>query len=340
MLVFDLGGGTFDCSLLSVTRLSSGRAGQIELLASSGDANLGGNDFDARVAASLLRRSGFGGWPKGTPFPPQMRALAEAVRVHLSSNPSVTLHLPRNPDALASLLSSLPSPPPLSSLSSPAPSLSPPLLYTRAHLEEDVAPLLPRFLRPLREIALLADVALLGDAAPGAVAAILGGGGGAAARKLDGGLEEFRRAMAGAEGGDAGGELGRMKAAQKGGRKRARALSAGARSFKGEKAAAARRAGGGSAREMPGSRMVDAVVLVGGATKTPLIAGLVSAVAGVAPTYVSGAPPDHSVALGAAVQVGVLDGAFEDEDPEGGLGVMNPLQAALLRALAKREGLI
>jgi hypothetical protein len=38
--------------------------------------------------------------------------------------------------------------------------------------------------------------------------------------------------------------------------------------------------------------------------------------------------------------VGVLDGAFEDEDPEGGLGVMNPLQAALLRALAKREGLI
>jgi molecular chaperone DnaK (HSP70) len=86
--------------------------------------------------------------------------------------------------------------------------------------------------------------------------------------------------------------------------------------------------------------MVDAVVLVGGATKTPLIAGLVSAVAGVAPTYVSGAPPDHAGALGAAVQVGVIVVAFEDVDPEGGLGVMNPLQAALLRALAKREGLI
>ena len=40
------------------------------------------------------------------------------------------------------------------------------------------------------------------------------------------------------------------------------------------------------------------------------------------------------------MQCGIYDGAFDDDDDdEGGFGVMTPMQAALLRALAKKEGL-
>ncbi|MFT3665311.1 Fe-S protein assembly chaperone HscA [Piscinibacter sp.] len=50
--VYDLGGGTFDISLL---RLS---AGVFEVIATGGDAALGGDDFDAALAALALQRAG------------------------------------------------------------------------------------------------------------------------------------------------------------------------------------------------------------------------------------------------------------------------------------------
>ena len=43
VLVFDLGGGTFDVSLLDVGD------GVVEVRATSGDGHLGGDDFDKRV---------------------------------------------------------------------------------------------------------------------------------------------------------------------------------------------------------------------------------------------------------------------------------------------------
>lgn len=43
ILVFDLGGGTFDVSLLAID------SGVFEVLATSGDTHLGGEDFDQRV---------------------------------------------------------------------------------------------------------------------------------------------------------------------------------------------------------------------------------------------------------------------------------------------------
>jgi heat shock protein 5 len=45
IMVYDLGGGTFDVSLLSVAK------GVVEVLATNGDTHLGGEDFDQRVAA-------------------------------------------------------------------------------------------------------------------------------------------------------------------------------------------------------------------------------------------------------------------------------------------------
>ena len=43
VLVFDLGGGTFDVSILTIDR------GYFEVLATAGDTHLGGEDFDQRV---------------------------------------------------------------------------------------------------------------------------------------------------------------------------------------------------------------------------------------------------------------------------------------------------
>jgi molecular chaperone HscA len=50
--VFDLGGGTFDISILKLTR------GVFEVLATNGDSSLGGDDFDQAIAAHWRRHHG------------------------------------------------------------------------------------------------------------------------------------------------------------------------------------------------------------------------------------------------------------------------------------------
>lgn len=49
VMVYDLGGGTFDVSIIEIGE------GVIEVLATSGDNHLGGDDFDARIAEWLVR---------------------------------------------------------------------------------------------------------------------------------------------------------------------------------------------------------------------------------------------------------------------------------------------
>ena len=48
IMVYDLGGGTFDVSIIEIGD------GVIEVLATNGDNHLGGDDFDARIAEHLL----------------------------------------------------------------------------------------------------------------------------------------------------------------------------------------------------------------------------------------------------------------------------------------------
>ena len=50
ILVFDLGGGTFDVSLLTIDQ------GVFEVIATNGDTHLGGEDFDQKVMDYFLRR--------------------------------------------------------------------------------------------------------------------------------------------------------------------------------------------------------------------------------------------------------------------------------------------
>ncbi len=49
ILVFDLGGGTFDVSLVECFE------GCLEVLATGGDARLGGNDWDSKLMQWVLR---------------------------------------------------------------------------------------------------------------------------------------------------------------------------------------------------------------------------------------------------------------------------------------------
>merc|ERR1712193_358107 len=49
IVVFDLGGGTFDVSILTIDN------GVFEVLATAGDTHLGGEDFDQRIADHFIK---------------------------------------------------------------------------------------------------------------------------------------------------------------------------------------------------------------------------------------------------------------------------------------------
>ena len=72
--IYDLGGGTFDVSILRLTR------GVFEVLATGGDSALGGDDYDQALADWVLQRQGAG--VHASELPPNERAhwLAEARR--------------------------------------------------------------------------------------------------------------------------------------------------------------------------------------------------------------------------------------------------------------------
>jgi molecular chaperone HscA len=81
-LVYDLGGGTFDVSLLRLSR------GVFEVVATSGDAALGGDDFDHRLADWFAGVTG-GGWsPREVGA---LNAAARAAKEALTDAPSVTM---------------------------------------------------------------------------------------------------------------------------------------------------------------------------------------------------------------------------------------------------------
>jgi molecular chaperone DnaK len=89
--VFDLGGGTFDVSILSVER------GVFEVQAVSGDAALGGDDFDRRVVERLLAelREAHGVDLAADPTTlGRLKEEAERAKKALSAEPTASIHLP------------------------------------------------------------------------------------------------------------------------------------------------------------------------------------------------------------------------------------------------------
>jgi len=91
ILVFDLGGGTFDVSLLEIGD------GVVEVRATSGDNHLGGDDWDQRVIDWLVEkfRASQGIDLKRDKMAMQrLREAAEKAKIELSSSSSATINLP------------------------------------------------------------------------------------------------------------------------------------------------------------------------------------------------------------------------------------------------------
>jgi len=84
--VYDLGGGTFDISLLRLNK------GVFEVIATGGDSALGGDDFDRRIAEWLVEQAGY----EGDLSPTQLRTLlsqARALKETLSDQERATVQV-------------------------------------------------------------------------------------------------------------------------------------------------------------------------------------------------------------------------------------------------------
>jgi molecular chaperone DnaK len=91
VLVFDLGGGTFDVSLLEIGD------GVIEVKATNGDTGLGGDDWDQRIVDHLVKRfKGQHGIDLGNDKMAlqRLREGAEKAKIELSSSSETTINLP------------------------------------------------------------------------------------------------------------------------------------------------------------------------------------------------------------------------------------------------------
>ncbi|MGW3121665.1 molecular chaperone DnaK [Streptomyces sp. NPDC001107] len=91
VLVFDLGGGTFDVSLLEMGE------GVIEVKATNGDTHLGGDDWDQRIVDHLVKefKNHYGvDLSKDKMAVQRLREAAEKAKVELSSSTETTINLP------------------------------------------------------------------------------------------------------------------------------------------------------------------------------------------------------------------------------------------------------
>ncbi len=91
IMVYDLGGGTFDVSIIEIGE------GVIEVLATAGDNHLGGDDFDARVANWMqqeIKRMHGVDVSRDLTAMQRIREAAEQAKKDLSAMEVTTIHLP------------------------------------------------------------------------------------------------------------------------------------------------------------------------------------------------------------------------------------------------------
>jgi len=137
--VFDLGGGTFDISILTL------EAGVFEVKATGGDSALGGDDFDRAIAAHILARLGLPDDAGGD------RALARLVLDAARAAKEALTEADDVPIAIAY----------------PAGAQGASLRLTRAEMEALVGPVLARCVGPIRRA--LRDAALAATALDGVI---------------------------------------------------------------------------------------------------------------------------------------------------------------------------
>ncbi|MGN6781863.1 MAG: molecular chaperone DnaK [Marmoricola sp.] len=91
ILVFDLGGGTFDVSLLEIGE------GVVEVKATSGDNHLGGDDWDQRIVDWMVKKfkdNNGVDLSKDKIALQRLQEAAEKAKIELSSSSETTIHLP------------------------------------------------------------------------------------------------------------------------------------------------------------------------------------------------------------------------------------------------------
>jgi len=93
--VYDLGGGTFDVSIIEISNLDG--EFQFEVLSTNGDTFLGGEDFDQRIMDYIIdefmKESGVD-LSKDTLSLQRLKEAAEKAKIELSSSASTTVNLP------------------------------------------------------------------------------------------------------------------------------------------------------------------------------------------------------------------------------------------------------
>lgn len=359
VLVFDLGGGTFDVSMLVVG------GGVTEILSTSGNTNLGGSVFDASIANYCLALLGKHGGVSTKTWSPDAKTsvmlAAEAIRIYLSNNRFVHLALPVTAEVWRQM--KLPQEviqQPNSVDEQDEKTLGNEIVSNSTHVlfqmsRKDMERLCKKefqlLLRPIREVAIMSGALLPGDSSPSIVAAALELEEEEQERNSDIEKLEFADFYSETPPIDTATEFDDIdseilftlknvemkdaKKAQQQGRKRARDVAKQERKYRQEKKkvdeSINNQPGGEKVKIRDGisGRTISRVVLVGGATRMPGIGRLLAAVTGVVPQKTVN--PDEAVALGCAVHAGVLDGVK-------GLGtVLNPMQAAILRAVAAQS---
>ncbi|HEX7717070.1 MAG TPA: molecular chaperone DnaK [Marmoricola sp.] len=91
ILVFDLGGGTFDVSLLEIGE------GVVEVKATSGDNHLGGDDWDQRIVEWMVKKfkdNNAVDLSQDKIALQRLQEAAEKAKIELSSSSETTIHLP------------------------------------------------------------------------------------------------------------------------------------------------------------------------------------------------------------------------------------------------------
>jgi molecular chaperone DnaK (HSP70) len=367
VLVFDLGGGTFDVSILEVG------GGIFEVIATGGNNMLGGSDFDAKIAQHFSKRIVKHGcvknyWKEAGDVANMMVTCAEKVRIALSNTKEVVLSLPTTEEGwmeleksglggkeiILSVYAGDERYEHIDELGTSTSTGHAIIKLSRKTMESMCLDEFLALLRPVREVAILGGALLPGDASPSAIEAVL-----QMEEEMD--MEFAQNSMRfdsffDDESGEAKDDskdddvseemllqlkqfdLKNQKKKQQRGRKRARNLQKDERKFREEKRRAdedAKRkdkpsSSNSKIRDGINGRRITQVVLVGGATRMPAIGRLLASVTGVVPQKTVN--PDEAVALGCAVQVGILDGINTE------LQVLSPIEAAMMRALAKKRG--
>ena len=344
VLVFDLGGGTYDVSVLTVGN------GVTEIVCTAGNSQLGGTNFDAKIAKHLSKLTNR--CCKSEDSSGKILKAAESIRIALSNNRAVNFALPMTEDGWLKLNKGS------EVIVTPSQEKEDACFQgvdfttgednnsthsfhhlSRTEMEKLCADEFQDLIRPIREVAIMSGAMLPGDTRPSVAETAI-------EREKE--LAEFQNfysddsvddnmgdsPMQQSDNFNGGGsiDIRAAKKAQQKGRKKARQLAKQERKYREESRKAKSQQLDSTAKvrnDGISGRPISRVVLVGGATRMPTIGRIIASLTGVTPQR--SVDPDEAVALGCAVHVGVLDGNEE-------MGVvLNPMKAAIMKAVIEKE---